>query len=659
MKLKVVLVLSLVMVSALSCNSAKVYCQDEVKFYVSPEGSDKFRGTHPSSPFRTIQKARDAIRDLKTNKKLANSKVTVTLFEGTYPARNSMIFDERDSGNPDNPVIYRAEKKGNVRLLAGKEVENLRPLPEDKYTTYFSDPEVRKNIYIADLHQAGIESIGSLKNVRFNDRVENWPLIEFFINSEPMQIAAWPNDGWEHISGFSESAQTLKRFGIKRGMKTDKIRYSSDVPNTWQHTGDMFVHGYWYKDWADAFLKVASIDKETKTITIAPPQSKFGYRKGQRFRFLNVPEALDKPGEWYVDKNKGLLFLWSERNIEDAEVMVTINEEPVFEVENAENIRFENLTLEGGRSYAFHLSECRNVTIFGCTIRNFSANAVKSKGGSDITIENCSLYNLGLGGMKLNAGDIKTLTPSGYLVKDNEIHHFSRLIRTNRSGIVIRGVGFKVIGNVIHDAPHNGIRFSGNENLFESNEFYNLCLETNDAGALYAGRSWTQRGNVVRDNYFHDLPEGDKMDVVGLYIDDMFSGTLIENNSFENLQMGILIGGGRDNIVRNNYFENVKFGVHLDSRGIAWANERILRREGSWDMFGKLEKIPYRKPPYSVKYPELADILENQPLKAAGNKIINNTFCDSNNAGKWLEIRQQVELPLNTIKNNKKDCRKD
>ena len=42
----------------------------------------------------------------------------------------------------------------------------------------------------------------------------------------------------------------------------------------------------------------------------------------------------------------------------------------------------------------------------------------------------------------------------------------------------------------------------GNDCLFEGNHLHDLCYEATDSGALYVGRSWSQRGNAVRGNLF-------------------------------------------------------------------------------------------------------------------------------------------------------------
>ena len=47
------------------------------------------------------------------------------------------------------------------------------------------------------------------------------------------------------------------------------------------------------------YQRVAHIDPAAKEITLAEPHHNYGYTRNQRYRFINVMEELDAPGEWY------------------------------------------------------------------------------------------------------------------------------------------------------------------------------------------------------------------------------------------------------------------------------------------------------------------------------------------------------------------------
>jgi parallel beta-helix repeat protein len=98
-----------------------------------------------------------------------------------------------------------------------------------------------------------------------------------------------------------------------------------------------------------------------------------------------------------------------------------------------------------------------------------------------------------------------------------------------------------------------------NDHVLEFNEVYRVCTETGDAGAFYIGRDWSQRGSIVRYNYFHDI--GTTLQdnrsftaIMGVYLDDQASGITVFGNIFSRVNMGVLLGGGRDNRLENNIF---------------------------------------------------------------------------------------------------------
>ncbi|MFQ8807343.1 MAG: hypothetical protein ACLR8Y_22940 [Alistipes indistinctus] len=45
-----------------------------------------------------------------------------------------------------------------------------------------------------------------------------------------------------------------------------------------------------------------------KSCTFSPPYHASGYKDGLRYRALNLLCELDTPGEWYIDRAKGLLY---------------------------------------------------------------------------------------------------------------------------------------------------------------------------------------------------------------------------------------------------------------------------------------------------------------------------------------------------------------
>ena len=73
----------------------------EIIFYLSPEGNDTWAGTS-EMPFCTLQKARDAIRSMKSRGKV-DRPVIVFLRGGLYELSETFILKPEDSGSENCP----------------------------------------------------------------------------------------------------------------------------------------------------------------------------------------------------------------------------------------------------------------------------------------------------------------------------------------------------------------------------------------------------------------------------------------------------------------------------------------------------------------------------------------------------------------------------
>ena len=120
-----------------------------------------------------------------------------------------------------------------------------------------------------------------------------------------------------------------------------------------------------------------------------------------------------------------------------------------------------------------------------------------------------------------------------------------------------------------------GIHFSGNDHVIEGNELFNVCHESNDAGAMYAGRDWSMRGTVIRRNFLHHINGFEGRGCVGVYLDDMFCGTEITQNVFYQVTRAAFIGGGRDCTVADNVFVDCTRALHIDARAMNWASYHV------------------------------------------------------------------------------------
>ena len=119
---------------------------------------------------------------------------------------------------------------------------------------------------------------------------------------------------------------------------------------------------------------------------------------------------------------------------------------------------------------------------------------------------------------------------------------------------------------------------------------------------------------------------------MGVYLDDWASGFHVYGNLFYKAGRATLIGGGRDNIVENNLYVDCSPSVHVDARGLGWAGYYF---DGSRpELLTKMKEMRYEEPPYSVKYPELLTLYDDDPAVPKHNQIRRNISY----GGRWLDI---------------------
>jgi hypothetical protein len=467
-----------------------------------------------------------------------------------------------------------------------------------------------------------------------------------------MQIARYPNEGFIKITGLLNEDPIDVR-GTK-GDKIGKFQFEDSRINLWTAEKEAWVHGYWFWDWAEQRHKVRSIDTDQKVLEVFPPYHNYGYRTGQWFYGFNLLCEIDQPGEYHLDRETGMLYFYPPNDPADKESFLS-RTDSLFLLSNVSHITIRNLILEGCRADAVVVRDGKDVLIAASVIRNIGGTAVSISGGTGHGVQGCDIYETGAGGIVLSGGNRNTLTAAGHFADNNHIHHFARLQRVYRPGISLNGVGNRATHNLIAHAPHMAIGFSGNDHLMEYNDIHDVCYEYNDAGAIYTGRNWTMRGNMIRHNYLHDIEGFEKNGCVGIYLDDMFSSADMIGNIFLRVSRAAMIGGGRDNSIVNNIFIDCVPSLHVDARALGWAASHAdgwLQEAGEK---GTISGIPWNKPPYSEKYPQLAGILDDEPKAPKGNVISRNIclrgVCDKG-AGYWNMSIDGKARPYLTMENN-------
>ena len=534
--------------------------------------------------------------------------------------------------------MWRGIPGEEIRVVGGKVVTGWKPVTDEAILSRLP-PVARGKVFQTDLKALGITNYGQVKDGGF----------QLYFDDKPMTLARWPKDGFIKITGLVEP-DTIDVRGTK-GSTTGKFMYEGDEPKRWVGEKDVWVHGYWFWDWSEERQKVESIDTDRHIISVSPPYHSYGYRVGQWFYALNILAELNAPGEWYLDRDIGILYFWPPAPLEGGRPVVSVVDTLVSLVD-VSYITLQGMILEDARGTGITIKGGMQTKVAGCVLRNLGSWGVNIDGGVKNGVVTCDIYQTGKGGIGLNGNGIyeignrdigrKSLTPAGNFADNNHIHHYSLWNRTYQAAISIGGVGNSATHNLIHDAPHLAIEFSGNDHLIEFNEIYNICQESNDAGAIYAGRDWTMRGTIISHNYLHDISGFQGRGCVGIYLDDMFCGTTICGNVFYRVTNAAFIGGGRDNRVENNIFVDCQPSLHIDARGLGWAKESV-----NTTMLERLNAMPYTSDLWQKRFPQLVNILKDEPAAPKGNVVTHNVSY----GGRWDDI-ESVARPLITLTDN-------
>ena len=634
-------------------------------FYVSTKGNDKNKGT-ADSPFLTIEKAVEAVRNIEKSDK---NGITVCIEGGEYRV-SSLSFTKEDSGTEDCPITYKAYN-GDVILnggvtLSSSDFESVKNYPEiaDRLTA-----EAQKNVVVVDLTKAPysltendwgkLYAIGSYHTADSYDGDYVGELYcELFVNDKRQTLARYPDNEYLYteevvktgLGKESDGATTeVKDWDKIRNPESDVYKVNSELAERiadWKNRDEIWMFGYWKYDWADASSPIGSFDEKTGELS---PKfvSLYGTKTDAPYYFYNVLEELTAEGEWYLDRVNGLLCLWKPEDINGAQIDLSLSLKPVID-SNADYITFDGLTVKGTRSDAI-IIEGNSNTVQNCLIKNVAGNALLMTGSNNLAYNN-EITHTGKGGIILDGGDTETLTNGNNKADNNYIHDWSEIYQTYQPAVTLLGVGNICSHNEIVNSPHEAITYKGNNHIIEYNNIHDVCLLSDDAGAIYSGRSWVWYGNIVRYNCIYNVGSGDhKPD--GIYLDDALSGQQIYGNLLINIpKNSIHIGGGRDNTVTNNIIVNSgENAIYFDDRARdgalnkGWFTHAYIDSGDMWDAF---YSSPWQSEIWQKAFPEyktLTDDIEksespeyipNPASTVKGNLIFNKDrdigdICDS------------------------------
>lgn len=581
--------------------------------YVNADtGNDGADGTK-EQPLRSVAGAVERIKQLKQQE--SGKAYNVIFAGGEYYIEDTVKLDAECSGTAEAPVVFKAADGEKVSFSGAKKIalSAAKPLT-DKNILKRLYPEVRDKVVAIDLAAQGFDMSGEQRHFTPPGSIlYNCEYADVYLGDEEQPLAQWPN-GEGNYTNFTAA------------MSENSFKYTDTaVLSRWTEAKDWWVGGYLIWDYLYTRHFVDGIDLQNKTIQLEKVSGNQyvlgqGTNISKRWKAYNLLEEIDVPGEWYIDKDTMTLYYYKPDTDEDHLEISSLKSE-MLTISNAQYISFHDIEFTKSRTTAVSVCDSKSIDFYGCKFLNLSSNAIYMSGTKqaetdknywqrqsldaayDCTVKNCLFDNVGGMAIRMDGGNVDTLTPGNNVFEHNIVYRCSQKAK-NYDAIRVNGCGNIVRNNNISRLPFQAIRTMGNDHQISYNEIYNVDQESDDCGAIYSGRNTLARGVEISYNYLHDLNSVEELPrkfQMGIYWDDLQTGQYAHHNIIRNANIDVYTAG-TDNVFEYNTSINIEKSLYFKN-GSAAANTS----EDSNSFKGYI----FDRELYFGKYKNLQTIIEN------------------------------------------------
>ncbi|MHB9035417.1 MAG: right-handed parallel beta-helix repeat-containing protein [Armatimonadota bacterium] len=557
-------------------------------YYVATNGNDNNAGTL-TAPFATIERARNAIRTVRSDNKQAH----IILRGGTYTL--SAVIELYNNVDCNDSYL------------------TIEPYPGEAVTINGGRSVTGWTTYQGSIKQASISGLG----------LPDYNFLQLYYKGNRQPIAQVPNfnSTYPRRGGFAYTTSTFSG-------NTTQLYYDSAVinPTGWANPTLAIVD--WFPSWNyyNARSSVTSVDTVNHMIQVAQGYDEIW--QGDRFRVLKVFEELNAAGEWYCNPSTGVLYFWPpDGDIQTASTIVPALDTMfmIYAVPGSgryvTNLRISGLAVENCRDAAITVQGAFNCSIMASAFRNVGNVVDLNLDSLYCRISGCDITQTGgaaiVGGS--NVGEHSRC--ANHIIDNNYIYDWGWVDKAY-GAIELNDVSrFTITHNRIHDGPRSGIVMNACQFMTAAyNDIHHVNNETEDTGIITTGNSWGGwstwlseqnnrlcRGNTIHDNLLHDA-QGYGKDAnrvwhfpyysQGIYLDKSSSGFHVHDNVAYNGCDGLyFFGGGSDNICENNVFAD---GTKGQACTVAYGDYTMTRNKVRKNVFSYANANSYYY--YSYNY---------------------------------------------------------
>jgi len=556
-----------------------------VTLHVSPAGKDTWSG-RPAEPNRvrtdgpvaTLQGARDAIRRLKAAGPLPEP-VTVKIGAGAYSITEPLVLGPQDSGTAQAPITYEGVP-GQTIFSGGRKLTGFKRGSDGVWTARI--PEVAAGKWYFEQLWA---------NGRRLVRARTPNVVTPGDTPQPRYLYVWKP------MAFAPDPETGQPVDMRRRAfyaRPEDIRCLAKAPA--ERLNDVTLVSY--HAWETTLHRLQSVDLATGAVvtTGSAPWAFQWLGLNHRYHLENFREALDAPGEWFLDRD-GTLSVIPLPGVNLANAVVVAPVASAFiqiEGQSDAGLRVEHLTFRNldfqytgdilrphgwGDSQAaasvpaaIMVDDGQDVVFDGCAVRHTGATYGLwfRRGCRQCRVTRSEFCDLGAGGVRIGERGIQTdeNLRTHHNTVDNCLIHSGGRTFAGAVGIWVgQSSDNQITHNDVSDLYYSGISVGWSwgyketicqRNHTEFNHIHHLGWGVmSDMGGVYT--LGLQDGATISNNVVHDIYSWNKFGYagLGLYNDEGSTHITLENNLVYNTRdMTYHLHYGKENVVRNNILVN-------------------------------------------------------------------------------------------------------